>query len=142
MRLKFGNERHAADAVLAYISRASGLEKTWGPDYKGGKDYQAHPEIAEWHNCREQGYIIYLRSEDYEKQLNIAVFEHRNSDSICAVMWEQRTLNPPTIDTAEFGDVYKTKWDISHSVNYDQASLMADWIINELESFWIKYKKK
>ena len=67
--------------------------------------------VARWENCREQGYVISLRLPTYSKQLNIAFFEHRNTDSICAIVWEQRTLNSPTIETAEFGDVYKTKWD-------------------------------
>jgi hypothetical protein len=65
-------------------------------------DYDATVNIARWENCREQGYVVSLRTKDYSKQLNIAWFEHRNSDNICAIEWEQCTINSPTIDTAQF----------------------------------------
>jgi len=94
--------------------------------------------IARWENCREQGYVVSLRTKDYSKQLNIAWFEHRNSDDICAIEWEQCTINSPTIDTAKFGDIYKSKYDVSKSVKYNEYIEMADWIFNELENFWIK----
>tara|TARA_R110000868_G_scaffold55232_1_gene171842 strand:+ start:3674 stop:4099 length:426 start_codon:yes stop_codon:yes gene_type:complete len=100
--------------------------------------------VARWENCREQGYVVSLtvRGEPF-KQLNIAFFEHRNSDSICAVRWEQSLMNSPTIDTAKFGDVYKDKYDTSHAVSYGNAYEMAEWIANDLDAyFWSSITKK
>ncbi len=94
------------------------------------------PKVARWENCREQGYVITFRNSDYKKQLNIAFFEHRNSDAICAIKWEQNTMNSPTIDTAEFTDVYKDKYDTSFDVSWCEIRKMAEWISNELKAFW------
>jgi hypothetical protein len=121
-----------ANAIKAYLEHWDGIEPSWDDEQK---DYQADVYIAEWHNCREQGYIVYMRNKKRE-QINIAFFEHRNSDSMCAVKWIQHTLNPPTIDTAEFDDVYKDKWDVSHTESHGQASKMADWIYDQLEAHW------
>lgn len=122
----------AANAVLAYLEHHDGVESSWNETTKA---YDARLTIADWHNCREQGYVI--SSIHPEKtQLNIIVFEHRNSDSICMVKWNQSTLNPPTIDTAEFGDVYQTKYDVSESFAYNQPYEAAQWIHEEFEAFW------
>lgn len=102
--------------------------------------YLAQPTISRWYNGREQGYVISLSSKN-RKQLNIAFFEHRNSDNICAVAWEQQTINPPTIDTAKFGNIYKDKWDVSHTVNYGQIVEMGEWIVEQLDNFYTINKK-
>lgn len=34
--------------------------------------YEASIKIARWENCREQGYVVSLRTKDYSKQLNVA----------------------------------------------------------------------
>jgi hypothetical protein len=68
--------------------------------------------------------------------LNIAFFEHRNSDNICAVKWQQESTNSLTIATADFGDEYQTKYDVLHTVGYGKAQEMAGWIIEELEKHW------
>lgn len=118
---------HQARATLAYLQAIC---------FKN-KNTKAH--VARWENCREQGYVVslYLFGVGEGKQLNIAFFEHRNSDSICAVKWEQRSINSLTIDTAEFVGVYKDKWDVSHEVPYGEAYKMADWIAGELLDFEI-----
>jgi hypothetical protein len=105
-------------------------------------DNDNNVEVARWENCREQGYIVSLRNDDYTRQINIAFFEHRNSDDICAVKWEQISMNSLTIDSAEFGDVYTTKHDVSHSVSWGEVKRMSDWIGNELEKFWEVAKKE
>jgi hypothetical protein len=111
-----------------------GLEDSWDFDTER---YTADINVARWENCREQGYVISFCSKDYSRQVNIAFFEHRNSDNICAVRWEQRTTNSPTIDTAVFGAaVYKNKWDVSTSFSYNQMYELAEWIYKELETFW------
>ena len=120
-----------ANAVKAYLEMHGGVEASWDDNYKR----YAPVHIAEWHNCRERGYVVIFMNPKRE-QLNIAFFEHRNSDSICAIRWVQNTINPPTIDTAKFGDVYKDKYDVSHSVGYGKASDMADWIMEQLGDHW------
>jgi hypothetical protein len=131
-----------AKGVLAYLQQPDGIEKSYCDEEKR---YLAEPKISRWENCREQGYVIYMRSRNMDKQINIAFFEHRNSDEICAIKWEQLSTNAITIDTMKTKDVYNTKWDISHSVPYGQVSEMADWIYKELETFWmstLESKKK
>ena len=50
-------------------------------------------------------------------------------------------MNAPTIETAKFGDVYKTKWDVSHTVGYGEIMDMADWIEEELQKFSVEVEK-
>jgi len=125
---------YQAQAVLAYLKSYGEIEKSWNDDLL---EYAAKPKIAKWENCREQGYVVYMRSKNFLKQINIAWFEHRNSDNICAIEWQQVSLNSLTIDTAKFGDVYKDKWDVSKTVGYGECVKMADWIYNELIAFWM-----
>ena len=120
-----------AKAVKAYLECFDGVEASWDAEFKRYEPVH----IAEWHNGREEGYVIIFRNSKRD-QLNIAFFGHRNSDNICAIAWVQSTMNPPTIDTAKFGDAYKTKWDVSHSVDYGEANKMADWIMEQLETHW------
>ena len=91
--------------------------------------------VSRWENCREQGYVFQLRSKDYSDQLNIAIFEHRNSDRIHAVKWKQVSTNSLNIDTAEFGDIYKDKFDTSFSVEYGSVVEMSDWVVSQFEMF-------
>ena len=121
-----------ARATLMFLQRRE-IEQSW--EREQGR-YLAEPKVARWENCREQGYIIRLRSKDYQKQLNIIFFEHRNSDSLCAVKWEQVSMNSITIQNADFGNVYKDKYDVSHSVPYGQVSEMATWIHDQMCLFW------
>lgn len=126
-----------AQAVLAYLRHRSGIEPSWSASEGKYGRYEAEPKVDRWHNCREQGYVITFRSHNYSRQLNIAFFEHRNSDSICAIEWEQKTLDPPTIDNMYTkGKVYKDKYDVSHTVGYGEAAQMADWIYQRLCEFW------
>jgi hypothetical protein len=123
-----------ARGVLAFLSGLN-IEESWSDEKK---KYCADIKVARWENCREQGYIVSMHSENYQRQLNIAFFEHRNSDSICAIKWEQRSMNTITIDTAVFGDVYKDKYDTSFSVGYGEVVKMADWISEQLSKFWFE----
>ena len=127
---------YQARGVLMFLQPFD-IEESWD---KERKEYLAEPTVARWENCREQGYVVSMRSQDMRKQLNIAFFEHRNSDSICAVKWEQVTINAPTIDTANFGNVYKDKYDTSFDVGYGEVSKMADLIRKELTEFWMATK--
>lgn len=124
----------AARAVRAYLEAIRGLDGSFRHGGNNVFEYEAQPTIAEWHNGRERGYVISLVRD--HRQLNIAFFQHRGSDSICAVEWDQSTLNPPTIDIAEFGDIYKSAGDVSFEVGPYAARGMAEWIYDRLERFW------
>jgi hypothetical protein len=91
--------------------------------------------VHEWHNGRERGYVIHAR-RGMQRQLNIAFYEHRNSDDIYALMWEQVSLNPiMTYEAADFGGKFEDKYSHSHSVRFGMASDMAGWIHGQLEDF-------
>jgi hypothetical protein len=123
---------YQAQAVLAYLSGRDGIEPSWSAEQRR---YLADPKVSRWENCREQGYVVWMRGRK-GKQVNIAFFEHRNSDNICAVMWEQETVNAPTIETMVTANVYSDKWDVSHTAKYGECAAMAEWIIDQLNAAW------
>lgn len=127
---------YQARAVLAYLQGiySTGIDASWNHETKS---YDANVQIGRWENCREQGYVISMCNPRYE-QINIAFFEHRNSDAICAISWLQKSINSLNIDNAEFGNIYKDKWDISHSVGYGEALKMAEWIMDQLMDHWME----
>lgn len=131
------NENVQAVLCMLKYQMGDGIESSWDDKYKR---YSADVNVARWENCREQGYIVSLRNRK-TKQLNIAFFEHRNSDKLCAVKWEQSSINSLTIETAEFGDVYKDKHDVSISFSYNKGYELAEWIKNELVNFWDEGEK-
>lgn len=124
-----------AQAVLAYLRAYDELESSWSAEQMR---YMAEPEVNRWHNCREQGYVVSLRSGDYRRMIHIAFYEHRNSDSICAVKFElSGLLNPPTInDIPKDHPFYESKYATDHSVSVGKAMEMADWIYDELNNWW------
>jgi hypothetical protein len=133
---------HQARAVLMALQGIGDIESSWDNEFKR---YTAELNVARWENGREQGYVIsllrYRKAPPSSDQLNIAFFEHRNSDSIHAVKWLQHTFNSPTIDTAEFGEVYKTKFDTSFQVGPGEYEKMANWIFEQFEEFWEEGKE-
>jgi hypothetical protein len=126
---------YQAKAVLAYLQIEPELDASYN---KERHVYESDIQVGRWENCREQGYVLSLRVEG--SQLNIAFFEHRNSDSICAIRWEQCTINTPTIETIQHAEgVYESKRDISFEVSWEEFRKMADWIKKELNNY---YKEK
>ena len=124
-------------AVLAMFQYllADGIEDSWDDTFK---DYKAEIEVARWENCREQGYTLMMRAPWMSgNRLNIAFYEHRNHDGICAIKWEQNTLNSPTIDTLPDG-VFENKWEVSYEVKWGEVTKMAKWLFKEFEHFWIE----
>lgn len=127
------NVNWQAQGVLACLRRYDGLECSWEAE----RGYTAEPEVNEWHNGREVGYVISLRSANYRKKLNIAFFEHRNSDSICAVVFEHMSINPPTInDIPKTHPYYESKWEYDKGVSVGQFIEMSDWIIDTMSEWW------
>lgn len=123
---------YQARATLMYLQRFCNIEESWNDTYK---TYDAQIKVSRWENCREQGYIVSLFNKKRE-QMNIAFFEHRNYDGICAIKWIQNSINSLTIYNAKFGDIYKDKYDLSYSVDHGKAKEMADWIMRQLTQHW------
>ena len=85
--------------------------------------------------------MVYLSNKDHSQQLNIAFFEHRNSDEICCVKWLQHSFNSLTIDTMNTkGSVYSNKWDVTKVFKYGEIIQCADWIAEEFKQFWLTTK--
>lgn len=122
-----------AMAVLAFLERYDGLECSW--DRESGR-YNANVQVAPWYNGRERGIVVYLHAMNSPAQINIAIFEHRNSDKICAALWEDSncTLNPPTLnDMPE--EVYNDgNW--TESWGYGEVADVAGWVYDQLDDFW------
>jgi hypothetical protein len=123
----------AALAVQSYIESRDGIEPSWN---KERGRYDAEPRVAPWYNGRERGIVIYMNNHNHTDQINIAIYEHRNSDNICALMWRQKTyINPPCLATLP-EDVFKDKWDVTESWSYYKAVDAASWVVEQLEEFW------
>lgn len=129
---------HQSRAVLMLLQPFCDIEDSWS---KNLQRYASDVVVSRWENCREQGYVVSMRAKNL-KQINIAFFQHRNSDSIHAVEWVQTTLNCPNINTAVFNGVYRDKFDTSYRVEPYQVWEMAQWISTRLETFWRKNKNK
>lgn len=126
-----GYQAKATLAVLQDRISGGGIEASWSDKFKR---YTAIPRIGRWENCREQGYVVSLTGR--ENQLNIAFFEHRVSDNLCAVKWNQHTTNTPTIENAKFDECSIQRYEISFEVGPDDFVEMAEWIKKELETFY------
>lgn len=120
-------------AVLANLQSRDGLESSWD-----GERYAARVQAAPWYNGRERGVVFYLR-HDSGSQLNIAVFEHRVGEHMCAAEWDALTFNPPTLKDlpGKFdGSNWTEEWD------YGSVVHVADWVYDRFEKFWVSRKKK
>lgn len=122
-----------SQAVLAYLRYgADGVEESYDAELRR---YMAEPKVARWDNGREQGYVVFLKSKGYARQINVAFFEHRNSDSIHALVFEKTTFNAPTLADIPEG-VYVDKWSTTFSVSVGEAYKMAEFITQALVDFW------
>lgn len=123
-----------AVAVQAYLTAfAEGIQASYKDGY-----FEAGVQIHRWHNGREQGYVVQMVVPFASKQINIAFFEHRNSDQIHAVMFEALTYgDPATLSHVPDGQ-YESKRDTTFHVDFGEAAKMAEWIIEQLEDFWVQ----
>tara|TARA_R110002020_G_scaffold16361_4_gene57829 strand:- start:496 stop:975 length:480 start_codon:yes stop_codon:yes gene_type:complete len=129
-----------AKAVRCYLEGYDGLDVSW-VEYNGHGSFSAELSIGEWDNGRERGYIVSCRQSGVPRQMNIAFFEHRNTDSINAISFETKPrwqIAPTLADVPD--DKYKelsiAEWDTDHSVDYGHAGQMAKWIMDEFTRWW------
>lgn len=69
-------------------------------------------------NCREQGFVVSI-SKGFDKITNVAFFEHRNSDALCALRWEGRLHITGVVRVDDIPEeTYPTKWSVTKSWPY------------------------
>lgn len=122
-----------SQAVLAYVRYliSDGLVDSWNPITS---EYQADIRVTRYDNCREQGYIIYLRNLGRTEQINICFYEHRNSDQIYVQVNDVVTFNAPLSS-----DIYGSmtdKYQSAFDAPCGKAFEVAEFIKHALENFW------
>lgn len=131
-----------AQAVLAYVRAYEyGIKDVYNPylrhDSEKSEKFKEllslfKIEVGRYENCREQGYIFSLRPF-FGKHCNVAVFEHRNSDSLCLIKFKGGFLNTPTWE-----DVWKDKadkWDIDKTFKCGDITGCGEEIISIFNEF-------
>lgn len=123
---------HQALAVAQFLAGRA-------PDFAQWKDgrYEVRCETASWYNGRERGVLFSMSPGVQYPWIHIAVFEHRNSDEVCAVRWTEDCprLNPPTIADVP-DEAYPNKYSVSHSVSWGHIGEMADWVYRAMEEHY------
>ena len=135
------NPRAVETAILSLLGVHDGIEASWCDERKR---YLAEPKYADYWNGREAGYAItldnlFMRDRASLLQLNIVFFEHRNSDNLCALLWESGvTINPPTIEdvTANKPEYAEDKYATDVTFAYNELVEFADWIHAQMENWW------
>ena len=121
-----------AKAVLAYLRSLKNhtIDKTWNKKYHR---YSAEFNVGRYENCREQGYIFSVHYKG--KQRNYCVYEHRNSDDLCVVVFDGLTINTPTLDMVSdaMGD---SKWNYTKEFPCGQIMECGNYIIDDIRK-WI-----
>lgn len=120
-----------AQAVLAYMrdQKSHALDGTWN---KESHRYEAELYVGRYENCREQGYIFSIRYK--LEQRNYAVYEHRNSDNLCVVVFDGLSINTPTLDDVcqAMGD---NKYNYTKGFSYGSITECGDYIVGDMNSF-------
>ena len=116
-----------AQAVLATLRGI--IFSTLEMAYDKNKNYnRATINVGRYENCREQGYIFSLML-DWQTIYNIAVYEHRNTDSICVKGFEGYFINTPRANDLGMND----KWDYDNSFECGKFFECAEWIDNKFK---------
>lgn len=131
-----------AQAVLAYV-KGNIYYLTENKYYKTSLQVK----VGRYEDCREQGYVItitFCEKKDgnpVNLQRNYAVYQHRNTDSICVLISNTWTINTPGID-----DMWKDKGENPKSSQYDKGfnwddiSGCGNYIIKDIEDFLSQYE--
>lgn len=116
-------------------------------DYENGY-YMVRITTRPWYNGRECGFVVSMKRDNAQKAkcLHIAVFEHRNSDNICALKWvtDSDYWNHPLEDPNIFDKAYqgKDKYDVAYTVPYGESGKMAQWVYEQMELHYGPKKEK
>lgn len=120
-----------AQAVLAYLrtTKNNAIDKTW---IKENKCYDASVEVGRYENCREQGYIFSVLYKG--EQRNYCVYEHRNSDHLCVVVFDAISNGTPSKELVwdAMGD---NKWNFTKAFGFGEIVSCGDYIIGDIKEF-------
>lgn len=121
-----------AQAVLGCLRSQSehAVDNSWN---KEKKEYEAKLYVGRYENCREQGYIFSVRYKD--EQRNYAVYEHRNSDNICVVVFDRKTIDTPTAKVVTIDVMEDRKNNYTKSFHYGEIVECTDYIIKDIHAF-------
>lgn len=120
-----------AQAVLAYlrVTKNNAINKTWNEKFH---KYDAEVCVGRYENCREQGYIFSVLYNG--EQRNYAVYEHRNSDQLCVVVFNALTKNTPQKELVwdAMGD---SKWNYTKAFGFGEIVSCGDYIVKDMKEF-------
>lgn len=121
-----------AQSVLAYlrITKDHAINKTWNKEFH---EYDASVGVGRYENCREQGYVFSVWYKN--KQRNYCVYEHRNSDNLCVVVFDASTLNTPTNEMV-FEAMGENKYNYTKAFHCGQIMECGDYILDDIKK-WI-----
>ena len=121
-----------AQCVLAYlrVTKNNAVNKTWNKEYEL---YEAEVHVGRYENCREQGYIFSVRYKG--EQRNYCVYEHRNTDNLCVVVFDAATINTPKAETV-FNAMNGDKYNVTKAFEYGQIMECGDYILDDMGK-WI-----
>lgn len=105
-----------AQCVLSYVRSHLDLPKSY------------NVEVGRYENCREQGYVFSL-IRDYKQVLHIAVYEHRNIDSLVAKSFKGFFFNTPRAEDLQMKD----KWDYDKSFDYGCVIDCGKYVVDTFE---------
>lgn len=114
-----------AQCVLAYVRSHLDLPESY------------RVLVGRYENCREQGYIFTL-CKDYMQILHIAVYEHRNVDSLVIKTFRGQFSNTPRAEDLKMENKYDYDEDFPCGSVIDCGKMVVDNIeyeINSLKSF-------
>lgn len=127
-----------AQCVLAYVrnTKNNAINETWNEKYH---KYDATVEVGLYENCREQGYIFSIRYK--LEQRNYAVYEHRNSDQLCVVVFDAITIDTPPKELVwnAMGD---NKWNFTKAFGCGEIIGCGDYILEDMKFFIDKVNKE
>ena len=133
-----------AQAVLAYV-KGNIFRLTDDKYHKTS----LNAYVGRYENCREQGYVISIKffgmkdDKPVSVQRNYAVYQHRNSDTICVLISNTKTIDTPGVD-----DMWKdkgenpSKYDYDMGFDWDNISGCGDYIITDMTNFLSQYEVK
>ncbi len=127
-----------AQCVLAFVraNKELAIESSWNNEFH---HYDAEILVGRYENCREQGYILSIRDK-LGKTRHYAIYEHRNSDDLCVVVFDKQTINTPTLnDVCEaMGD---NKYNYTKSFPCGLIEDCGNYIIYDMKEFLDSKKK-
>jgi hypothetical protein len=96
------------------------------------------PQCHRYHNCREQGYTLIFKRNigELEPNLNIVIYQHRNSDQICLIVWEHTHHYPPTQASLIAEGIFEKKSDYTAIFEYNEGDAVARYVTHRVSEYY------